>query len=64
MNKPLYVYYDQQLVGLLTQTTSHTMQFAYDDAWLRGVEHGNSSPLTAGGEKTRAARRDQRWRSC
>jgi serine/threonine-protein kinase HipA len=48
MSEPLYVHYDQQLVGLLAQTAARTMQFAYDDAWLRsasGFPISRSLPL-------------------
>jgi serine/threonine-protein kinase HipA len=37
MSEPLYVHYHQQLVGLLSQVAAHTMQFAYDDEWLRSA---------------------------
>lgn len=37
MSEPLYVHYQQQLVGMLSQTAARTMQFAYDDEWLRSA---------------------------
>ena len=35
MSDQLYVHYQQQLVGLITQTASLVMHFKYDDLWLR-----------------------------
>lgn len=38
MSEPLYVYCQQQLVGTLSQTAARSMQFAYDDEWLRSAD--------------------------
>ena len=37
MSEPLYVHYRRQLVGMLSQASPRTMQFAYDDEWLRSA---------------------------
>jgi serine/threonine-protein kinase HipA len=37
MSEPLYVHYQQQLVGLLSQASARTMHFAYDDEWLQSA---------------------------
>jgi serine/threonine-protein kinase HipA len=42
MSEPLYVHYDQQLVGTFSQTSARTMQFAYDGEWLR---YANRVPI-------------------
>lgn len=48
MSDQLYVHYQQQLVGLITQTASLVMQFHYDDLWLRSTSNfpiSHSLPL-------------------
>lgn len=37
MSETLYVHYQQQLVGTLSQASARTMHFAYDDEWLRSA---------------------------
>jgi serine/threonine-protein kinase HipA len=35
MSEQLFVHYQKQLVGFITQTASRTMHFEYDESWLR-----------------------------